>query len=141
MTTLQIVPNRLVLKFKSLGIIDQDKFSRIPSESPDFPIGTVYELQGKFPFTDQGDVFSRNGLYYTLYNPLNGNNIKVKIIAMYPSCTPQSWMKFGPCKIIVEKADETDEKAGETLGGKKRASKRRKTNRRKTNRRKTNRRR
>ena len=87
---------------------------------------------GKFPLTDYTDEFSESGLYHTL----NGN-IKVKIIGFKNSCEEGDLNKYGPCKIIVEKA---------FLGGRKKRnlknkSKRRRSNRKRSNRRKSNRRR
>ena len=87
---------------------------------------------GKFPLTDYKDEFSESGLYHTL----NGN-IKVKIIGFNGSCEEGDINKYGPCKIIVERANQ----AGGRRKRKGKSSKKRKSNRRKSNRRKSKRRR
>ena len=132
MTTLELITDSSPYKFKSLGILDdEDKFV---GSSDDFKKDNEYELtDGKFPLTDYTDEFSESGLYHTL-----DGNIKVKIIAFIGSCEEgDDFNKYGPCRIIVEKA---------FLGGRKKRnlknkSKRRRSNRRKSNRRKSNRRR
>ena len=132
MTTLELITDSPPYKFKSLGILDdEDKFV---GSSDDFKKDNEYELtDGKFPLTDYTDEFSESGKYHTL-----DGNIKVKIIAFIGSCEEgDDFNKYGPCRIIVEKA---------FLGGRKKRnlknkSKRRRSNRRKSNRRKSNRRR
>ena len=131
MTTLELITDSPPYKFKSLGILDdEDKFV---GSSDDFKKDNEYKLtDGKFPLTDYTDEFSESGLYHTL-----DGNIKVKIIGFKNSCEEGDLNKYGPCKIIVEKA---------FLGGRKKRnlknkSKRRRSNRRKSNRRKSKRRR
>ena len=131
MTTLELITDSRPYKFKSLGIFnEQDVYV---GSSDDFKKDNEYELtDGKFPLTDYTDEFSESGLYHTL-----DGNIKVKIIGFKNSCEEGDLNKYGPCKIIVEKA---------FLGGRKKRnlknkSKRRRSNRRKSNRRKSNRRR
>ena len=132
MTTLELITDSPPYKFKSLGILDdEDKFV---GSSDDFKKDNEYKLtDGKFPLTDYTDEFSESGKYHTL-----DGNIKVKIIAFIGSCEEgDDFNKYGPCRIIVEKA---------FLGGRKKRnlknkSKRRRSNRRKSNRRKSNRRR
>ena len=131
MTTLELITDSRPYKFKSLGIFnEQDVYV---GSSDDFKKDNEYELtDGKFPLTDYTDEFSESGLYHTL-----DGNIKVKIIGFKNSCEEGDLNKYGPCKIIVEKA---------FLGGRKKRnlknkSKRRRSNRKKSNRRKSNRRR
>ena len=131
MTTLELITDSRPYKFKSLGIFnEQDVYV---GSSDDFKKDNEYELtDGKFPLTDYTDEFSESGLYHML----NGN-IKVKIISFNGSCEEGDINKYGPCRIIVEKA---------FLGGRKKRnlknkSKRRRSNRKKSNRRKSNRRR
>ena len=132
MTTLELITDSPPYKFKSLGILDDE--DRFVGSSDDFKKDNEYKLtDGKFPLTDYTDEFSESGLYHTL-----DGNIKVKIIAFIGSCEEgDDFNKYGPCRIIVEKA---------FLGGRKKRnlknkSKRRRSNRRKSNRRKSNRRR
>jgi hypothetical protein len=131
MTTLELITDSPPYKFKSLGILDDE--DRFIGSSDDFKKDNEYKLtDGKFPLTDYTDEFSESGLYHTL-----DGNIKVKIIGFKNSCEEGDLNKYGPCKIIVEKA---------FLGGRKKRnlknkSKRRRSNRRKSNRRKSNRRR
>ena len=132
MTTLELITDSSPYKFKSLGILDdEDKFV---GSSDDFKKDNEYELtDGKFPLTDYTDEFSESGKYHTL-----DGNIKVKIIAFIGSWEEgDDFNKYGPCRIIVEKA---------FLGGRKKRnlknkSKRRRSNRKRSNRRKSNRRR
>ena len=132
MTTLELITDSPPYKFKSLGILDDE--DRFVGSSDDFKKDNEYKLtDGKFPLTDYTDEFSESGLYHTL-----DGNIKVKIIAFIGSCEEgDDFNKYGPCRIIVEKA---------FLGGRKKRnlknkSKRRRSNRKKSNRRKSNRRR
>ena len=133
MTTLELITDSSPYKFKSLGVLDEETGKYV--DTGDFKIDdTKYELtDGKFPLTDYKDEFSQSGLYHTL----NGN-IKVKIIGFNGSCEEgDDFNKYGPCRIIVEKA---------FLGGRKKRnlknkSKRRRSNRKRSNRRKSNRRR
>ena len=132
MTTLELITDSSPYKFKSLGILDdEDKFV---GSSDDFKKDNEYELtDGKFPLTDYTDEFSESGLYHTL----NGN-IKVKIIGFKNSCEEGDLNKYGPCKIIVERASQAGGRKKRNLKSK---SKRRRSNRRKSNRRKSKRRR
>ena len=131
MTTLELITDSPPYKFKSLGILDDE--DRFVGSSDDFKKDNEYKLtDGKFPLTDYTDEFSESGLYHTL-----DGNIKVKIIGFKNSCEEGDLNKYGPCKIIVEKA---------FLGGRKKRnlknkSKRRRSNRKRSNRRKSNRRR
>jgi hypothetical protein len=131
MTTLELITDSPPYKFKSLGILDDE--DRFIGSSDDFKKDNEYKLtDGKFPLTDYTDEFSESGLYHTL-----DGNIKVKIIGFKNSCEEGDLNKYGPCKIIVEKA---------FLGGRKKRnlknkSKRRRSNRKRSNRRKSNRRR
>ena len=132
MKTLELITDSRPYKFKSLGILDDE--DNLVGSSDDFIKDTEYKLtDGKFPLTDYTDEFSESGKYHTL-----DGNIKVKIIAFIGSCEEgDDFNKYGPCRIIVEKA---------FLGGRKKRnlknkSKRRRSNRRKSNRRKSNRRR
>ena len=132
MTTLELITDSPPYKFKSLGILDDE--DRFIGSSDDFKKDNEYKLtDGKFPLTDYTDEFSESGLYHTL-----DGNIKVKIIAFIGSCEEgDDFNKYGPCRIIVEKA---------FLGGRKKRnlknkSKRRRSNRKRSNRRKSNRRR
>ena len=136
MTTLELITDSSPYKFKSLGILDdEDKFV---GSSDDFKKDNEYELtDGKFPLTDYKDEFSQSGLYHTL----NGN-IKVKIIGFNGSCEEgDDFNKYGPCRIIVEKANQSNQAGGRKKRNLKNKSKRRRSNRRKSNRRKSNRRR
>jgi hypothetical protein len=131
MTTLELINDSRPYKFKSLGIFNENDV--YVGSSDDFKINTEYELtDGKFPLTDYKDEFSESGLYHTL----NGN-IKVKIIGFNGSCEEGDINKYGPCKIIVERANQ----AGGRRKRKGKSSKKRKSNRRKSNRRKSKRRR
>jgi hypothetical protein len=131
MTTLELITDSPPYKFKSLGILDDE--DRFVGSSDDFKKDNEYKLtDGKFPLTDYTDEFSESGLYHTL-----DGNIKVKIIGFKNSCEEGDLNKYGPCRIIVEKA---------FLGGRKKRnlknkSKRRRSNRKRSNRRKSNRRR
>ena len=131
MTTLELINDSRPYKFKSLGIFNENDV--YVGSSDDFKINTEYQLtDGKFPLTDYKDEFSESGLYHTL----NGN-IKVKIIGFNGSCEEGEINKYGPCKIIVERANQ----AGGRKKRKGKSSKKRKSNRRKSNRRKSKRRR
>jgi hypothetical protein len=131
MTTLELINDSRPYKFKSLGIFNENDV--YVGSSDDFKINTEYQLtDGKFPLTDYKDEFSESGLYHTL----NGN-IKVKIIGFNGSCEEGEINKYGPCKIIVERANQ----AGGRRKRKGKSSKKRKSNRRKSNRRKSKRRR
>ena len=133
MTTLELITDSRPYKFKSLGIFNENDV--YVGSSDDFPTddNKYYELtDGKFPLTDYTDAFSESGLYHTL-----DRNIKVKIISFNGSCEEGEINKYGPCRIIVERANQE--------GGRKKrkgkSSKKRKSNRRKSNRRKSKRRR
>lgn len=131
MTTLELITDSRPYKFKSLGIFNENDV--YVGSSDDFKINTEYELtDGKFPLTDYTDAFSESGLYHTL----NGN-IKVKIISFNGSCEEGEINKYGPCRIIVERANQE----GGRRKRKGKSSKKRKSNRRKSNRRKSKRRR
>jgi len=131
MTTLELINDSRPYKFKSLGIFNENDV--YVGSSDDFKINTEYQLtDGKFPLTDYKDEFSESGLYHTL----NGN-IKVKIVGFNGSCEEGDINKYGPCKIIVERANQ----AGGRRKRKGKSSKKRKSNRRKSNRRKSKRRR
>ena len=131
MTTLELITDSRPYKFKSLGIFNENDV--YVGSSDDFKINTEYELtDGKFPLTDYTDAFSESGLYHTL-----DRNIKVKIISFNGSCEEGEINKYGPCRIIVERANQE----GGRRKRKGKSSKKRKSNRRKSNRRKSKRRR
>ena len=136
MTTLELITDSSPYKFKSLGIFnEQDVYV---GSSDDFPTddNKYYELtDGKFPLTDYTDAFSESGLYHTL-----DGNIKVKIVSFNGSCEEGEINKYGPCRIIVEKVNQSNQAGGRKKRNLKNKSKRRKSNRRKSNRRKSNRR-
>lgn len=135
MTTLELITDSPPYKFKSLGILDDE--DRFVGSSDDFKKDNEYKLtDGKFPLTDYTDEFSESGLYHTL-----DGNIKVKIISFKNSCEEGDLNKYGPCKIIVEKANQSNQAGGRKKRNLKNKSKRRRSNRRKSNRRKSNRRR
>ena len=133
MTTLELITDSRPYKFKSLGIFNENDV--YVGSSDDFPTddNKYYELtDGKFPLTDYTDAFSESGLYHTL-----DRNIKVKIISFNGSCEEGEINKYGPCRIIVERANQE----GGRRKRKGKSSKKRKSNRRKSNRRKSKRRR
>jgi len=131
MTTLELITDSPPYKFKSLGIFNENDV--YVGSSDDFKINTEYQLtDGKFPLTDYTDAFSESGLYHTL-----DRNIKVKIISFNGSCEEGEINKYGPCRIIVERANQE----GGRRKRKGKSSKKRKSNRRKSNRRKSKRRR
>ena len=133
MTTLELINDSRPYKFKSLGIFNENDV--YVGSSDDFPTddNKYYELtDGKFPLTDYTDAFSESGLYHTL-----DRNIKVKIISFNGSCEEGEINKYGPCRIIVERANQE----GGRRKRKGKSSKKRKSNRRKSNRKKSKRRR
>ena len=137
MTTLELINDSRPYKFKSLGIFNEN--DEYVGSSDDFPTddNKYYELtDGKFPLTDYTDAFSESGLYHTL----NGN-IKVKIIRFNGSCEEGEINKYGPCRIIVERANQSNQAGGRKKRRLKSKSKRRKSKRGKSKRRKSNRRR